>query len=211
MTMRLSPAPGSTPTMAGLVTAPARQGATPVRAVEHRSARLCTLANGQTLLLRPIRPGDATELLAFFGRLSAETLRLRFLSCRRVELAEAQAMAEVDHRQSEAVVACLGPESGAPIVALASYDATRSGAAEVAFTVEDGYQGRGLGRQLLAWIIAAAQAGGFTQLQGEALTENGRMLRLVCQSGYPSRLHRDMGSCDFTLAIGTSAALPLAA
>jgi GNAT superfamily N-acetyltransferase len=182
--------------MAGLLTAPTR-GA--------------TLADGRRVFLRPVRADDAAEVLAFFERVSSDTLRLRFFSWRRVELADARAMAEVDHDHSEAVVACLSPEVGARIVGLASYDRTGPGAAEVAFTVEDGYQGQGLGRQLLAWIIAAAETRGFTQLRGEALSENGRMLRLVCQSGYPWRLRHDAGSCAFSLAIGPAAELTAAA
>jgi GNAT superfamily N-acetyltransferase len=173
--------------------------------------RWCTLPDGQTLFLRAVRPEDAAELVSFFGRLSAETLHLRFFSYRQIGLAEAQAMATVDHQHSEAVVACLGPEPGAEIVGVASYDETRSGAAEIAFTIADRYQGRGLGRHLRDWIIAAARARGFTRLHGEALVTNGPMLRLVAASGYPSRLRHDLGSCEFTLTLDAPTELLAAA
>jgi acetyltransferase len=175
------------------------------------AVRRYTLPDGQTLFLRAIRPEDAAELVSFFGRLSPETLHLRFFSYRQIGLAEAQAMATVDHQHSDAVVACLSAEPGAEIVGIASYDQTRSGAAEIAFTIEDRYQGRGLGRHLRDWIIAAAQARGFTRLHGEALVANGPMLRLVGASGYPCRLRHDLGSCEFTLTIDAPTELQAAA
>ena len=176
-----------------------------------QSVRRYTLPDGQTLFLRAVRPEDTAELVSFFGRLSPETLHLRFFSFRQIGLAEAEAMATVDHQESEAVVACLGAEPGAEIVAIASYDQTRSGAAEIAFTIEDGFQGRGLGRHLRDWIIAAARERGFTRLHGEALVANGAMLRLVGASGYPCRLRHDLGSCEFTLTIDAPTELPVAA
>jgi GNAT superfamily N-acetyltransferase len=175
------------------------------------SDRRYTLPDGQTLFLRAIRPEDAAQLVSFYGRLSAESLHLRFFSYRQIGLAEAQAMTMVDHHRSEAVVACLGAEPGAEIVGVASYDQTRPGAAEIAFTIEDRYQGRGLGRQLLDWIIDAARACGFTGLHGEALVANGRMLRLVGASGYPCRLRHDLGSCEFSLSIEAPSELQAAA
>jgi acetyltransferase len=175
------------------------------------AVRRYTLPDGQTLFLRAIRPEDAAELVSFFGRLSPETLHLRFFSYRQIGPAEVQAMATVDHQHSDAVVACLSAEPGAEIVGIASYDQTRSGAAEIAFTIEDRYQGRGLGRHLRDWIIAAAQARGFTRLHGEALVANGPMLRLVGASGYPCRLRHDLGSCEFTLTIDAPAELQAAA
>jgi GNAT superfamily N-acetyltransferase len=120
-------------------------------------------------------------------------------------------MAAVDHMHRDAVVACLGSERDAPIVGIGSYDESRPGVAEIAFTVDDGYQGRRLGGQLLAWIIDAAEARGFERLQGEVLTENGRMLRLLYGSGYPCQLRPDIGSCRFSLTIGADALLPAAA
>ena len=197
--------------MVHLLTAPAHPGAATWSAEASPSPWRYTLPDGETLFLRPVRPEDTAELVSFFGRLSAETRHLRFFSSLQIGLTEAQSMATVDHQQSEAVVACLGPEPDAEIVGLANYDQSRPGAAEVAFTVEDHYQGRGLGRQLLEWVIAAAQARGFSRLHGEALAANGRMLRLVAASGYPCRLRHDLGTCEFTLNIDPSTDLVAAA
>jgi GNAT superfamily N-acetyltransferase len=177
----------------------------------HQSVGRYTLPDGETLFLRPVRPEDAAALVSFFGRLSAESLHLRFFSYRQIGLGEARAMAAVDHQHSEAVVACVSAEPGAEIVGVASYDQTRPGAAEIAFTIEDRYQGRGLGRHLRDWIIGAARARGFTRLHGETLVANGPMLRLVGASGYPFRLQHDLGSCEFTLNIDTPGELQAAA
>src|SRR5205085_445086 len=52
---------------------------------------------GRTLLLRPIRPEDEAQHLAFIGQLAPEDIRLRFFNTRRVVadvLRENQAMRE---------------------------------------------------------------------------------------------------------------------
>jgi hypothetical protein len=43
---------------------------TPLRSAPG-TTRSCTLADGQVVVLRPVRPADAEQLLALFGRVSA--------------------------------------------------------------------------------------------------------------------------------------------
>jgi GNAT superfamily N-acetyltransferase len=51
--------------------------------------------------------------------------------------------------------------------------------AEVAFVVQDGWQGRGLGALLLREVIAAAQSRGVRRFRAYVLADNHRMLRLL--------------------------------
>lgn len=50
---------------------------------------------------------------------------------------------------------------------------------EVAFVVQDGWQGRGLGALLLREVIAAAQSRGVHRFRAYVLADNHRMLRLL--------------------------------
>jgi GNAT superfamily N-acetyltransferase len=51
--------------------------------------------------------------------------------------------------------------------------------AEVAFVVEDGWQGRGLGAVLLEAVLRAADARGIRRFRAYVLADNHRMLRLL--------------------------------
>ena len=63
-----------------------------------------------------------------------------------------------------ALIALLGDD----IVAVGRFDRLQSGeSAEVAFVVEDGHQGRGLGSILLEHLAAAAREVGLTRFEAE--------------------------------------------
>jgi GNAT superfamily N-acetyltransferase len=51
--------------------------------------------------------------------------------------------------------------------------------AEVAFVIEDGWQGRGLGGILLEAVLEAAEARGIRRFRAYVLADNHRMLRLL--------------------------------
>jgi GNAT superfamily N-acetyltransferase len=51
--------------------------------------------------------------------------------------------------------------------------------AEVAFVVEDGWQGRGLGAILLNAVLDAAETRGLRRFRASVRAENHRMLRLI--------------------------------
>lgn len=161
-----------------------------------RSARLTgpvQLRDGRCLDVRFIRPHDAPRLIAFFGGLSLETIYRRFFHARRVlPPAEAARLANVDHRERDALVACVpGGDATAPIVAVARYAKQDEHSAEGAVVVTDAYQSRGLGRILLGRLIALLRQRGFRYLRAAVLTDNARMLRLLQSMGYPMTVARD--------------------
>jgi RimJ/RimL family protein N-acetyltransferase len=65
--------------------------------------------------------------------------------------------------------------------------------AEVAFTVADDFQGRGLGSTLFRRLAQLARARGITAFEAEVLKSNERMLRVFERSGLPSTT-RDQGN-----------------
>jgi acetyltransferase len=71
------------------------------------------------------------------------------------------------------------------IVADARYvrDASDDGVAEFAIAVADEWQGRGLGRALLARLVDQARRQGLRRLLGDVLHENRRMMALVREAG----------------------------
>jgi len=143
--------------------------------------RTVTLGNGETLRIRPIRPDDEPRLTALYDRLSHQTAYQRFFAVRRRLPADwLHAFANVDYQRRFALVAERETVGGLEIVGVGRYEPSETpGAAEVAFVLEDGYQGRGLGRLLLDEIVRVGVERGLTRFRAEVLGDNHRMLRLL--------------------------------
>jgi acetyltransferase len=137
--------------------------------------------------LRPLRPGEEELVARFFTGLSAETRHRRFLQpMPRLPAALLTRLAAVDGRDHVAVVA----EAGREVAGIARFVAVpgRPGTAEVAVTVADRFQGRGIGRLLLAAVDRAAERAGVQVLVYLVDPTNRRMLRLLRGLGVELRL-----------------------
>src|SRR5436305_5073294 len=109
------------------------------------------LRDGSQVLIRPVRSTDAALIAEAFARLSERSRRMRFLGKKdELTAAELRYYANVDHHDHEALGA-LDPADGRGAgVARYVRDADDPQAAEIALTITDDWQGRGLGTELLA-------------------------------------------------------------
>jgi len=156
----------------------------------HREADV-PLRDGSTVHVRPIVPDDVDALAEFLGRLSLESRALRYFTAGVDPRRAAEAAADVDYRDRYGLVATRGDD--AHLVGQAGYVATGAGRAEVAFTISDEMQGRGLGTILLAHLAAAADDLGIATLEAEVLPENRRMLEVFRESGFPLATRSEPG------------------
>ncbi|WDZ87600.1 GNAT family N-acetyltransferase [Micromonospora cathayae] len=141
------------------------------------------LSDGTTVQLRAIRPDDGPGIVAMHSRFSERTRYLRYFSpYPRIPERDLHRFTHVDHRDREAFVVLAGDR----IVAVGRYErlGPRSPDAEVAFVVEDEYQGRGIGSVLLEHLAEAAGHSGITSFVAEVLPANGAMLRVFADFGY---------------------------
>lgn len=153
------------------------------------------LADGRRLAVRPIGPASKPLIAAAFARLSPESIRRRFHAAKR-ELSEVELhrMTALDGWNQYALGACLPGENGAPEgVAVARFARTAPDAdtAEIALTVVDAMQGRGIGKALLAQISEAAIARGIRRLHAAVLPENAPMIALLRGFAPWARWRRD--------------------
>ena len=128
--------------------------------------------DGTELLLRPVMPGDAERFAEGRAAFSRETLHRRFCSGGAPTEAQLAYLFEVDYVDHFVWVVTDGVDG--PVVAAATFvrDKDNPASAEIALTVADAYQGRGIGTLLLGALAAAAQVDGIKRFHAQGLSDN---------------------------------------
>lgn len=152
------------------------------------------LGDGQELSVRPITPASKPVIAAAMTRLSPESIRRRFFAPRR-ELSEAelQRLTALDGWNQYALGACIRGQDGTlEGVGVARFARTPedSYAAELAITVVDAFQGRGVGKALFARLVNAAAARGIRTLHAIVLPDNAAIIGLLQRHAPWSRWRR---------------------
>ena len=122
--------------------------------------------------------------MAGFRRLSVRSRYQRFFTAApNLRTREAVYLTQIDHHNHEALVAIV-PATG-DIVGVARFirSATDPASAEIALTVADWWQGRGLGSELLRHLVERAREEKITRFTADLLTGNRAMLALIRQLG----------------------------
>jgi GNAT superfamily N-acetyltransferase len=164
---------------------------------EARASRKVLLPDGSAVVVRPICEADAERLQRMFGRLSPTTVYRRFFSpITRPRQSVLRHLATVDHDRREALVALDGDE----IVGVARYDASGTAhQAEIAVTVEDAWQHRGLGSLLLRMLTKHATQRGFDHFFASLLADNRPALSMLHQLAPQARVALDAGAYEATI------------
>lgn len=138
------------------------------------------LEDGARILMRPIRPSDKEAIAAGFERLSPTSRYRRFFApLTRLSAADLRYLTEIDHRDHEAIIAF--DERGDP-VGVARYVRTdRPDSAEVAVTVADDWQNRGVATAMLERLVERAREEGIDYFVALILAENEEAIELFRQ------------------------------
>jgi GNAT superfamily N-acetyltransferase len=111
----------------------------------------------------------------------------------------------VDFVHHVALVVTTETVRGAAIIASGRYIATDetspNRSAEVAFVVEEDYQGRGIASRLLIHLAALARGQSIKHFEADVLSQNSPMLAVFKRCGFPMRQRRDSGVLHLTLAL----------
>ncbi|WP_425301666.1 GNAT family N-acetyltransferase [Nocardia wallacei] len=165
-------------------------------------------SDGGVVRLRPITPDDAEALQQFHAQLSDRTRYLRYFGpYPRMTPKDLYRTTHVDYRDRVGLVI----ELGEAIIAVGRYEllSDREGprAAEVAFVVADGHQGRGLGSILLEHLAGAAAENAIETFVAEVLAENNAMVTVFRDAGYQVQRSRDGSVLHLEFAIDPTEAL----
>jgi GNAT superfamily N-acetyltransferase len=144
------------------------------------------LADHCRVLVRPLQLSDRHELAIGYEHLSAEARRLRFFTApSRLSDADLEYLTNLDYHDHFAWAAFAIDERGQPGIGVARYirDPTQPDHAEVAVTVLDDYQRRGLGTLLLEMLADHARRNGITTFVSHILWDNREILETLAAAG----------------------------
>ena len=138
------------------------------------------LPGGPLVRFRHVRPEDQPLVTGAIRTASRETLLHRFFSpIRSVAPDQLRRMLAIDQTKELCIVGVVSANDAARIVCGARYvRLPRAGTAEIAFTVHDDFQRRGLCTFLLQLLTRLAVADGIRRFEADVMTSNQKMLNL---------------------------------
>jgi acetyl coenzyme A synthetase (ADP forming)-like protein len=172
------------------------------------------LRDGTVASIRVATDQDGEALRRFFHELSPESRRRRFFTPAEPSSAIIRRLADAhdpDRGLTLIVDRHVDDEADEPSggnvrpIATASYLAVNDRVAEVAFAVDDRFQGKGLASMLLERLAVIASKHGFDRFQASTLIDNAPMLEVFRDSGFEIRSKSSAGSVELQLTLAPSA------
>src|SRR5438045_1891716 len=125
-----------------------------------------TLRDGLEVQIRAVRPDDVDRLVEAFAKLEEETIYLRFFGFKRgLTDADRSLIRELDFDTRVMLVVAVSENGREIIIGSGSYSRFGPDAAEVAFLVEEDYQGRGIARRVLCHLGEIARERGIVRFE----------------------------------------------
>lgn len=165
-----------------------------------------TLKNGATVAIRAIRPADKDGIVEAFGKLEPESVYTRFFQQKKsISSQELKAATEVDFENVVALVVTIGSEGKETIIGGGRYlilnASSTERSAEIAFVVEEDFQGQGIAGHILKHLARIARKKGVSQFEADVLPQNKAMLAVFAHSGLPMTQSPADGTIHVTLSL----------
>jgi RimJ/RimL family protein N-acetyltransferase len=161
-----------------------------------------TLRGGLQIEIRALRPGDGDKFMSAVSRLGDQSLYRRFFAFRRnFSERERSYFVNVDFCHQVALIAVVKKSGQPEIAGGARYITENPGRAEVALTVVDNYQGKGIGSALMRHLIRIAHLAGLRELTAQVLPENLAMLKVFEKCGLKLSTKHDLGAVLVSLQL----------
>ena len=141
---------------------------------------------GREITLRPIRPEDEAQHLAFLEKLDPVDVRMRvFYSRRSIERSELARLTQIDYEREMAFIATASTPEGEETLGVVRATADPDNRdAEFGIIVRSDLKGSGLGERLMHKLIEYLRGKGTQRLVAQVLRENTRMLELAKRLGF---------------------------
>ncbi len=148
---------------------------------------------GESVTIRPQHPVDSALEAHFIRNLSVETKHYRFLGgVKELSPAELKRLCDVDGRHSMAFVATVQKDGQETQIGVSRYSERPSDAVgEMAITIADAWQHKGLGQLLAKRLFTYARTHGVKKLYSVDLADNSAMRDLAHELGMSARRDPD--------------------
>ena len=164
-----------------------------------------TLRDGTAVTVRAILRGDRDALREVFENLDEESFYRRFLGPKKgLTEAELAQFTDLDFTQVVGLVATVNTEEGETLIGGGRFAAggpAFPGRADLAFTTDKRYRGRGLANLILRHLVGIARELGISQFEGDVLADNQPMFAVLRQSGLPMQQQQDGNVIHVTLSL----------
>ena len=142
------------------------------------------LADGQAVLVRPVKPGDAKALVGLHVHPQPGAPPRIYATHPSLMASEMSHFTTVDYRERMAFVVLAEDR----VVAFASFDrlSKSESEAQIAFVVDDSFQHRGIATLLFESLVAYAYAMGVQRFVAAVLEQNANMLNILTSTGLRS-------------------------
>jgi GNAT superfamily N-acetyltransferase len=149
--------------------------------------------SGHPINVRFVEPRDGGELQNYFRALSTRSRYNRFLGAvSELSPRVLDDFVHVGERDEFSVIATMKGDRFEAIVGEARYAFhAENGSVEFGLSIDDRWQGQGIGKALLGNLECRAAAFGAGQLFGDTLRSNDSMISLARKSGYALTSNRD--------------------
>ena len=148
--------------------------------------------DGLSICVRTAEGADKRRIAEHFASLSPASTYFRFFGARpKLSERELARFTEADFDRMLTLIATAPTEDRERIVGVAQY-VLIDGRADLACSIVDDHQRRGIGSLLFERLLEAALASGIREFEADVLGDNHRMLRLLDASGIPK--HRSVES-----------------
>jgi len=158
--------------------------------------------NDTRVRFRALKPSDEEEMRRLFYRFSSEAIYYRyFTGIKTMPHAKMQAYVNVDYRDVLSVVGLVGPQGQGQIIAEARFARHKDNPyVDVAFVVDEDYQGLGIATYLFQMLVRLARQRGARGMTADVLASNHAMMKVFEKGGFPVHSRFEEGAYALTIS-----------
>jgi len=158
------------------------------------------VVDGESILVRPAKPVDDRRIQEHYYRLPKEDVLTRFFCQKTIfARAEMESRSHVDYVNDLTLIAVVGEFGYGNVVGVAeSMKLNTENLAEVAFSVSEAYQGKGLGKFFMKKLALVARENGIAGLMAYTFPSNKAMINLFKTLPYKVKTSYEDGDLILT-------------
>ena len=160
-----------------------------------------TFKGGLGVRFRAIRPSDEEQMRRLFYRFSEEAVYYRyFAAIKTMPHSRMQDYVNVDYGKIMSIVGLVGPPGEGRLIAEARYvKSLETNYGDVAFVVDEEYQGLGIASFLFKTLLRVAQERGLAGFTADVLATNKGMMKVFERGGLPVKAGLEGGAYHLTI------------